>query len=133
MKKFLLTVLSVLAVVVMTSCSTSKPVVDGEWLITNACGVSTEGGDNPTVISFDGKGQMNGNASVNSFFGSYTLNGDTLKLDHVGMTRMMGGSMEIEDAVTKALNSVVTIKIDGDNATIFDAEGKEVMQLQRKK
>ena len=49
------------------------------------------------------------------------------------MTRMMGGSMDIEDAITKALGEVATVKVDGDKAVIMDAEGNEVMQLERKK
>ena len=76
---------------------------------------------------------MNGNASVNSFFDSYTTEGDSLKIDHMGMTRMMGGSMDMEDAITKALNNTATVKIENDEATVFDHDGNAVMTLKRKK
>ncbi|MGN0229435.1 MAG: META domain-containing protein [Muribaculaceae bacterium] len=122
------------AAMIMVACSTHSAVnVDGEWVITNVNGKSTEGGDRQAEIMFDGKGKVNGNASVNSFFGSYSIEGDSLKFGPMGMTRMMGGSMEIEDAITKALGEVATVKIDGDKAVIMDAQGNEVMQLERKK
>ena len=118
----------------MVACSTHSAVnVDGEWVITNVNGKSTEGGERQAEIMFDGKGKVNGNASVNSFFGSYSVEGDSLKFGPMGMTRMMGGSMEIEDAITKALGEVATVKVDGDKAVIMDAQGNEVMQLERKK
>lgn len=122
------------AAMIMVACSTHSAVnVDGEWVITNVNGKSTEGGDRQAEIMFDGKGKVNGNASVNSFFGSYSIEGDSLKFGPMGMTRMMGGSMEIEDAITKALGEVATVKVDGDKAVIMDAQGNEVMQLERKK
>lgn len=122
------------AAMIMVACSTHSAVnVDGEWVITNVNGKSTEGGDRQAEIMFDGKGKVNGNASVNSFFGSYSVEGDSLKFGPMGMTRMMGGSMEIEDAITKALGEVATVKVDGDKAVIMDAQGNEVMQLERKK
>ena len=122
------------AAMIMVACSTHSAVnVDGEWVITNVNGKSTEGGERQAEIMFDGKGKVNGNASVNSFFGSYSVEGDSLKFGPMGMTRMMGGSMEIEDAITKALGEVATVKVDGDKAVIMDAQGNEVMQLERKK
>ena len=122
------------ALMVMGSCSTQNNVkMDGEWLITKACGINTVGGDKQASIRFDGKGQVNGNASVNSFFGSYTTEGDSLKFGTMGMTRMMGGSMDMEDATTKPLNNTATVKIENDEATVFDHEGNAVMTLKRKK
>ena len=49
------------------------------------------------------------------------------------MTRMMGGSMDMEDAITKALNNTATVKIENDEATVFDRDGNAVMTLKRKK
>ena len=122
------------ATLLMVGCASNKGVnLDGAWVITSVNGMSTAGGDRQAEIIFDGKDRVNGNASVNSFFGEYTVNGDSLKFGTMGMTRMMGGSMEIEDAITKALGEVATVKVDGDKAVIMDAQGNEVMQLERKK
>ncbi len=118
------------------SCSASKGAaagasVKGSWAITEACGVSTAKGMNPAEITFE-NGKMHGCTSINNFFGGYKLSGNKLQLTDVGMTRMMGHPIEVEDAVTQALNSAATVSVSGDSATIFDASGKAVMHLKRK-
>ena len=49
------------------------------------------------------------------------------------MTLMLGQSMEMETAITKALNSTATVKVENDEATIFNKNGESVMTLKRKK
>lgn len=133
MKKIISVVFAV-AMIILGSCSTQNNAkLDGEWLITNACGVNTQGGDSDAFIKFDGKGKVNGNATVNTFFGSYTTSGNTLTFGTMGMTRMMGGSMKMEDAITDALNNTATWEVKNDEATIFNKDGKPVMTLKRKK
>lgn len=133
MKKIISAVFAV-AMIILGSCSTQNNAkLDGEWLITNACGVNTQGGDSDAFIKFDGKGKVNGNATVNTFFGSYTTSGNTLTFGTMGMTRMMGGSMKMEDAITDALNNTATWEVKNDEATIFNKDGKPVMTLKRKK
>ena len=123
----------IFSAMIMVACSSHNAVnVDGEWLITNVNGKSTAGGDRQAEIKFDGKGKVNGNASVNLFFGSYSLEGDSLKFGQMGMTRMMGGSMDIEDAVVKALGESVTIKVNEKSASVLDKNGKVVMELKKK-
>ena len=106
--------------------------IKGSWKITEACGMSTAKGDSQAEITFADGGKVNGNASVNTFFGNYTLSGQQLKLDGIGMTRMMGQNMEVERAVTKALNAAATISVSGNTATVADASGTVVMRLTRK-
>lgn len=135
MKKFF--ILSAICAL-MCSCGSQKKVegytadLYGEWIIEKAMGLSTEGGEKQAFIKFAPDGKMNGNASVNSFFGGYELKGDTLKLGNVGMTRMMGPSMDIEDAVVKALGESVTIKVNKQSASVLDKNGKVVMELKKK-
>ncbi|MDE5986260.1 MAG: META domain-containing protein [Prevotella sp.] len=121
----------------LSACNTAKTVVRtsgglfGEWKIEQAMGKSTAGGDSPAVINFSSDGRINGNASVNSFFGGYTSDGKSMSFTHVGMTRMMGQSMDIEDAVTEAINSTARISINGDDAVVYDKDGNVVMKLTR--
>lgn len=133
MKKLILIMSTSVLMMAAMSCASQKQVkMDGEWTITNACGVNTVGGDKQAAIIFDGKGNVNGNASVNSFFGSYEVVGDSLKFGPMGMTRMMGGSMEMEDAITRALGVSATVKVDGNIATVYDKGGNVIMTLKRK-
>ncbi len=87
---------------------------------------------NQPFISFQDSGKVTGNAGVNSFFGEYNLKGDALSFGNMGMTRMMGPNMEIEDAVVKALNSAKSIQSKGDVIVILDADGVEAMQIKKK-
>ena len=47
------------------------------------------------------------------------------------MTRRMGASMEVEMAVTEALNAISTIEVKDSTATILNEEGKVVMTLKK--
>ena len=120
-----------------SSCTASKSAatansIKGSWDITEACGTSTAQGEKQAEITFADGGKVNGNASVNSFFGSYTLSGQKLQLSGIGMTRMMGQSMDVERAVTNALNTAATVSVNGNTATVADASGTVVMRLTRK-
>ena len=117
------------------SCSTQKSAMDitGKWNIEKAMGKSTAGADTSPFISFDKEGNINGNASVNSFFGSYNLNGDKISFSNLGMTRMMGQSMDIEQAITEALGSTSTIKAEDFDAVFFNEKKDTVMILRKQK
>ena len=112
------------------SCATKTADISGKWNIESACGLSTENGERPAYIIFK-DGKVNGNASVNSFFGEYKYENGKLSFSAMGMTRMMGASMEIEDSVMSAINRLATLKIEGEDAVAYDAEGNAVLTLTR--
>lgn len=120
---------------VLSACKSNKEIpgvqIMGVWNILTASGMNTDAGENQAFISFGADGKMSGNASVNSFFGSYKCSGNKLQLSNIGMTRMLGSSMNIERAVTSALNAVSAIQINGNSATVYDSSGKEIMTLKR--
>ncbi|MCQ2959814.1 MAG: META domain-containing protein [Bacteroidales bacterium] len=114
------------------SCSCSQSInISGSWHIDDAYGISTEKGENEAVITFQSN-KVNGNTSINSFMGSYNLTDNDLTISNLGMTKMLGPNIEIEDAVVKGLNSVKKCMVENDKATLFDEEGKEIMHLTKK-
>lgn len=120
--------------VIMTSCVTNKtatPSITGKWIISNAYGVSTEGGMETAYIAFSDSGKVSGSASINHFFGSYSQDGENVKLSNIGLTQMMGAHIEIEDAVVKALNNMSSISVNGDSAVVKNAQGEAVMTMTR--
>lgn len=133
MKKIMLSILGALSV---WGCASQKSVVSvdvtGQWFITQAMGVPTDDAETTPFINFDKDGSVNGNASVNTFFGSYKLSGTSLSLSNIGMTKMMGASMNVEDAITNALNSVASIKVENGNASLLNSKDEVVMLLSRK-
>lgn len=115
-----------------TTATRGLPIV-GQWHITLACGQSTDNGDEPATIAFDDSLRVNGCATVNRFFGDYRLAPDGhLTFDHVGMTRKMGQSMAIEDAITSGINRVASVAFQGeDDATLLDSAGNALLTLVR--
>ncbi|MCM1146490.1 MAG: META domain-containing protein [Bacteroidales bacterium] len=57
--------------------------------------------------------------------------GRNMTFSQVGMTRMMGQSMEIEDTVTQAVNTTARMSVNGDEALVYDKDGNIVMKLTR--
>jgi heat shock protein HslJ len=97
-----------------------------------ANGISTDSAQTRPYIHFTDSGAVNGNASVNTFFGRYTTNGDTLSLYEMGATMMMGEHMEVESAIMEALGKTVTFELEDSTLSVKDALGNMVMTLVRK-
>ena len=117
----------------LASCSSNKNVkpidITGQWSIVSAMGKSTEGGERPAFIKFDEKGEMNGNATVNHFFGGYELKDNQISFTNIGMTRMWGPSMEIETAISQALDQAATIQTEGNKMYFFNSSNDTIMTL----
>ena len=128
MKKY---IFSALCAIAITSCSTQKTAMNitGTWNIEK----STVGAETAPFIQFENDGKMYGNASVNRFFGNYQLKGNKLKFSNLGMTLMLGASMDIEDAVKQAIDRSNTIKADDFKAYIFGEKNDTVMVLKKQK
>ncbi len=132
MKKFF--VLALLCALIC-SCGSDKKVegdvnnLYGKWFIEEAMSASTVGAEERPFINFDKNGKMNGNASVNLFFGDYKFDGKKLTLGNMGMTRKLGASMDVERTISEALDKSATIKIEGKSAKVLDKSGKVVMTL----
>lgn len=123
---------SSLALVGCSVQGTSEPIdIVGKWNIEKAMNVTTEKATNPTFINFDKDGSVNGNASVNLFKGTYKLNGDSLKIADIGMTMMMGPSMDVEDAITKALNTTALVKAENGKVYVFNEANDTIMVLSK--
>ena len=124
-----------ISAVVLPGCTAQKETtledIAGQWNIETACGQSTAEGENQAFINFGENGEMTGNTSVNSFFGQYTLKDGKLVLENNGMTRKMGPNMEIETAVTEALNAIATIEVKDSTASVLNEEGKVIMTLKK--
>ncbi len=122
---------------ILASCGGTKNVfidggLTGSWAIERAAGTETAGSEEETWISFSDDGRINGCAGVNLFFGEYSLDGSQLSLSNVGMTRKLGASMDVERAVTDAINTLKTVSVARDRAFCFSEEGDTLLWLVRK-
>jgi len=87
--------------------------------------------DRPVALRFD-SGRLSGFAGCNNFSGSYTLDGDQLKVGPVASTQMAcpepGSS--IETAFHKALSGTLRYTVDGDHLSATTASG-DTLRFQR--
>ncbi len=107
--------------------------IPGKWIITQAGELSTEQAEQQPYINFTDSGTINGSAAVNTFFGNYTTDGDTIAFTQLGITSMMGddGNMDIEAAVVQALNNGKSLEMQDNTLIIKDAQGISLMMLTR--
>lgn len=129
---------ALLAFAALCACNTNKENttletadLTGAWNITEAKGLSTDSAETLPFIHFTDSGTINGNASVNTFFGRFTSNGDSLNLYDMGATMMMGRSMDLEMAIMQAMEQCTTIEIVDSVLYVKDAEGNRIMTLER--
>lgn len=122
------------SLLVLAGCSSQQVAMQlaGSWSITQAMGKSTASGEKSPSITFEGD-KVHGNASVNLFHGSCTLKGHRLTFSRMGMTMMMGSSMDVEAAITQALEKTAQVAVaDSRLVYLLDARRDTVMTLVRK-
>jgi heat shock protein HslJ len=70
---------------------------------------------------------VTGNSGCNRMFGHYALDGQTLKFDQMGGTKMFCDTrMELEQKFLEMFGSVAGWKISGKTLQLLDADGKAV-------
>lgn len=136
MKKTMITALMTSAI--LGSCSTGNKYntalqenLPGRWNIVEVDGQSTKGTENQPFINFTDSGTVNGNMSINLFFGTYTLKGDSISFGNMGMTQMAGINMDVEFAVRTAMEKCATLDMQDSIINAKDMDGNIVMKLKR--
>ena len=135
MKKNLLIVLALL---ILTACSSTGPSITGDWAL-----VSYGDASNPTPalpdvdahINFDDQGQMSGNVGCNGFRGAYELTGNEIAFNGVMSTMMFCDATSAqEQGVLSIFADKVQLQfqLNGNNLTITSADGASVVNLVRK-
>ncbi len=81
-------------------------------------------GESVITAVFDGQ-QVAGSAGCNQYFGSYTLDGDTITFGPLGSTKMAcdEGLMQQESDFLLALAKVKTVSLSGEGLTLTHANG----------
>jgi heat shock protein HslJ len=85
-------------------------------------------------LEFAADGQASGSAGCNRFTTSYQADGPRLSFSRTAATRRACGAtglMEQEQAFLKALESVATMRIEGDRLELRDARGALLASLAR--
>ena len=86
-------------------------------------GVSYLIGDVAPTILFGADGKINGFAGCNNYFGTYTIDGRTIRFSGIGATRKMcQESMDLEDAFLKMLSMDLRALFD-ENKLVLSGDG----------
>jgi heat shock protein HslJ len=145
-KHFITLVAALLAAIVLAACTvptTTQPVTQPEaptghaqpnlpagqpglsgtkWILTEFNGAAPITDHIPT-LEFGADGQVTGDSSCNQYFGSYTIDGETLNFGQLGST-MMGCEepvMQQEISFLQTLGTAAIFTVAGDILTITTA------------
>lgn len=116
--KYLKTFVQVLLLFVLCSCqSTPKKINERNFEIKDMFG-------NRASISFKPDGTVNGFAGVNRFFGKYKINGNNIRFEQMGATKMAGSpaAMRFEDKFLQALAKADRCTLIGNTFTLYEGE-----------
>ncbi len=110
------------------------PIEGAAWRLTQLPGTQSAALaqlNRPVTVRFE-SGRLSGFAGCNNFSGSYTLDGDQLKIGPVASTQMAcpepGSS--VETAFHKALSGTLRYSVDGDGLQATTAAG-DTLRFQR--
>ena len=108
--------------------------LQGEWTIVSVAGMSNDAAEEKPTIWFDTKEHLtHGNASCNTFDGSYTTGrNQSLKFGNLALTMRMCANMDFEDKLMKTIDDVASFgKLANGNVGLFNAAGEMLIELAR--
>ncbi len=117
------------------------PLENVRWLLASIDGQALPEGVSASALftpadspaAQGGENSVNGSAGCNTFFGPYTLAGDTLTAGPFGLTMMMceEPAMQVEHAFLAGLESAQSYQITGDQLVINTAAGSLLFYADR--
>ena len=129
MKKMYAGFVVLLVMVSLAACGGTNQTVDLEgssWLLVAYGGSAPIGMTMPTLAFQDG--QVSGNASCNSFGGSYEVKGDSISFGAMFMTEMFcmepEGVMDQESLYLQLLGSAERFEVSDGQLVLFTATGE---------
>ena len=108
-----------------------------EWQLSSySDGVTTVSGQDIRTITlkFDDPGNISGFGGVNSYFGTCTMDGNTISIGPLGSTKMAGPEslMTLEQLYFNLLSSATGVSLSGDSLSLTNNEGTAVLNFESK-
>jgi heat shock protein HslJ len=133
-KAFLL----VIALVILTACSSANPSITADWKLVSYGDASNPTPAIPNVdtsIKFDSNGQISGNVGCNGFGGNYKISGDTITFNSIMSTMMYCEETSAQEQAVLTIfsdNVELPIQMNDNILTITSADGASTVNLARK-
>ena len=126
--------------VVVTFAAQASSLAGTSWSVVNLNNgrqavVGTVSGATVTM-AFDTAGRVSGTTGCNQYTAAYSADGDTLRLSSVAATRLACDDQarrEQEQAFLRALESVATLRFEGDRLVLRQKDGAMAIVLERKR
>lgn len=132
-------VLTAAVMLYFAACSgsgTQKQELGGtKWILYELEGVvqKFQSGSKDVYIQFDAaENQTSGFASCNTFSGSYTATGSSIKIGPLSSTKMACDDMSTETKFMQSLNKSASYKISSGSLSLIDASGVVLCMLKAK-
>jgi len=129
MKKILIFFLSIAVLLVFvlgSGCVSTIPAnIEGDWVLPGTT----------TTISFSNDGTFHGQAPVNTYYGTYTLDRNTIMLKIQGLTKMSGSEedMKAEEEYFKILSEVTAFSTPNSTLEFYGSRGKTILVFEKLK
>ncbi|RZS76529.1 META domain-containing protein [Pseudobacter ginsenosidimutans] len=122
MKKLSFALSGMAVTLLMAACSNSMNTTGGNhklegtsWKLTSLSSITGDLPKTPKEVTLQlDTGRVYGSGGCNRYFGSYSLNGSSLKFNGVASTKMFcQGAMEVEDGLMQSINNTDGYFIQG--------------------
>jgi len=123
---FFLLIGVLLAFILGAGCVSTIPAnIEGDWVLPGTT----------TTISFSSDGTYHGQAPVNTYFGTYTRDRNTISLKNQGSTKMSGSDsdMKAEDAYFQTLSEVTAFSTPNSTLEFYGNRGKTLLVFEKVK
>lgn len=120
-----------------SSGTPSASTLEHRWVLTSFGRASADrpAAARPAVMTLAADGRVSGDTGCNSFGGTWSITGDTLRLGQVAMTARAcvddDAATAQEDAIARALSATKTATVDGDRLTIRATDGSATLVFVR--
>jgi heat shock protein HslJ len=107
------------------------PLKNTSWVLSSMYVNQVPVPDTTITLAFGAEGDLSGDASCNTYNGSYTVNGNLFSVGPLATTRKSCGEDvdAQEQAYLTALQSAATFEISGNQLIIYDAGRQEVLRF----
>jgi len=121
---FFLTFAVLLAFILGAGCVSTVPAnIVGDWVLPGTT----------TTISFSSDGVYQGQAPVNTYFGTYAMDRNTISLKNQGSTKMSGSDkdMKAENEYFQTLSEVTAFSTPNSTLEFYNNRGKTILVFEK--
>ena len=135
MRRFVYSFALAAALLVFSMCSNNSNIpVESNWNVEYICSNGTQitpPQEHNATIAFLKDSKIAGETGCNRFFGDYIINGEEIKFENLGSTRMMCPQMQFETAYLQTISEVASYNINNNQLILKDSAGNIIALLKK--